>query len=100
VIELNNIYERDCVDFMKSLSAENIRVDVIVTSPPYNINKEYGSYKDNKERNDYLNWLHEIDKLSYSILKDNGLFFLNIGGTPSDPMLPFEVLYKFKDAGY
>jgi site-specific DNA-methyltransferase (adenine-specific) len=100
VIELNNIYERDCVDFMKSLSAENICVDVIVTSPPYNINKEYGSYKDNKERNDYLSWLHEIARLSYSILKDNGSFFLNIGGTPSDPMLPFEVVYKFKDAGY
>jgi site-specific DNA-methyltransferase (adenine-specific) len=85
---------------MKSLNAENIRIDVIVTSPPYNINKEYSSYKDNKEREEYLNWLHTIAKLSYLVLKDNGSFFLNIGGTHLDPWLPFDVLYKFKDVGY
>ena len=77
-----------------------MRVDVIVTSPPYNINKEYGSYRDNKERKDYLDWLYEIAQLSYLILKDNGSFFLNIGGTPSYPMLPFEVIEKFKKAEY
>ena len=77
-----------------------MRVDVIVTSPPYNINKEYGSYRDNKERKDYLDWLYEIAQLSYLILKDNGSFFLNVGGTPSYPMLPFEVIEKFKKAGY
>jgi site-specific DNA-methyltransferase (adenine-specific) len=69
IVEPNNIYKGDCMNFMKSLSIQNIGVDVIVTSPPYNINKEYGSYKDNKERSDYLNWLYEIAKLSYSILK-------------------------------
>jgi len=85
---------------MKNLDAGNIRTDVIVTSPPYNINKEYSSYKDNKEREEYLNWLYQIAKLSYLVLKDNGSFFLNIGGTHSDPMLPFDVVKKFKDAGY
>jgi len=102
VVELNNnnIYHEDCKDFMKRSSFHGIRVDVIVTSPPYNINKEYGSYRDNKERKDYLDWLYEIAQLSYLILKDNGSFFLNIGGTPSYPMLPFEVIEKFKKAGY
>ena len=85
---------------MKSLNAENIRIDVIVTSPPYNINKKYSLYKDNKEREEYLNWLYQIAKLSYLILKDDGSFFLNIGGTHLDPWLPFDVLYKFKDVGY
>jgi site-specific DNA-methyltransferase (adenine-specific) len=85
---------------MKNLNTENLRIDVIVTSPPYNINKEYSSYKDNKEREEYLNWLYQIAKLSYSVLKDNGSFFLNIGGTHSDSMLPFDVVKKFKDAGY
>jgi site-specific DNA-methyltransferase (adenine-specific) len=85
---------------MKNLNTENIRIDIIVTSPPYNINKEYSSYKDNKEREEYLNWLYQIAKLSYLVLKDNGSFFLNIGGTHSDPVLPFDVVKKFKDAGY
>ena len=39
-------------------------------------------------------------KLSHSILKDNGSFFLNIGGILSDPILPFEVVHKFKEASY
>ena len=84
---------------MKRLNLESVSVDVIVTSPPYNLNKEYGSYKDNKERDEYLNWLYEIAQLSYLILKDNGSFFLNIGGTPSDPILPFEVVDRFRKTG-
>jgi site-specific DNA-methyltransferase (adenine-specific) len=100
MIELNTIYRQDCIDFMKSLCAEKITVDVIVTSPPYNINKEYGIYKDNKKRAEYLNWLYDIAKLSYLILKDDGSFFLNISGLLIDPTLPFEVVNKFLDAGY
>ncbi|MFZ0896387.1 MAG: hypothetical protein WAZ77_17955 [Candidatus Nitrosopolaris sp.] len=49
MIELNQIYQEDCIKFMNILKEEKISVDVIVTSPPYNINKGYGSYKDNKE---------------------------------------------------
>lgn len=75
-------------------------IDVIVTSPPYNLNKAYGSYNDNKERTKYLDWLRDVAELSYSVLKDDGSFFLNIGGTPSDSMLPFEVVGKFKEANY
>jgi site-specific DNA-methyltransferase (adenine-specific) len=85
---------------MKKLGSHNINIDVIVTSPPYNINKRYSLYNDNKERAKYLSWLHDVAKLSYSILKSNGSFFLNIGGTPSDPTIPFEAFREFKDAKY
>lgn len=89
MIELNKIYNENCIHFMRRLTAERGTIDVIVTSPPYNINKEYGTYNDNKERIEFLKWLHEIAKLSFLILKDDGSFFLNIGGTHSDPTLPF-----------
>lgn len=97
---LNKIHNEDCVTFMKRLIPSNLRVDVIITSPPYNINKEYGSYNDNKQREEYKDWLFGIAKLSVSILKDSGSFFLNVGGIPSDPIFPFEVVSKFLDAGY
>jgi|SRR6185437_3773448 len=100
MVELNNIYHEDCKVFMKKLSSHNMTIDVIVTSPPYNLNKAYGSYNDNKERTKYLDWLRDVAELSYSVLKDDGSFFLNIGGTPSDSMLPFEVVGKFKEANY
>ena len=99
MIDLNNIYHEDCKDFMKKLGSD-ANTDVIVTSPPYNLKKAYGLYNDNKERENYLDWLYDIAKLSYSVLKDNGSFFLNIGGTPSDPMLPFVVINNSLDKIY
>ena len=98
--KLNTIYEEDCLTFMGKLAAQGPTVDVILTSPPYNINKEYGSYKDNKERKEYLDWLFDVADKSLPILKDDGSFFLNIGGRPSDPSIPLSAAEKFIKAGY
>ncbi|MFZ0510904.1 MAG: site-specific DNA-methyltransferase [Candidatus Nitrosopolaris sp.] len=84
---------------MSKLKEEKISVDVIVTSPPYNIHKDYGSYKDNKERGEYLEWLKAVATASYSILKDEGSFFLNIGNRPADPILPFSIAKEFIHPG-
>ena len=75
MIKLNNIYQEDCQVFMDKLLKEDLKVDVIVTSPPYNIKKEYSSYRDNKDRDAYLEWIYRISKISQSVLKDDGSFF-------------------------
>lgn len=85
---------------MHKMKDENILVDAIVTSPPYNMNKEYGEYKDNKEIDKYLEWLQEVAKASQLILKNEGSFFLNIGCRPAEPLIPFLVVEKFVKAGY
>jgi site-specific DNA-methyltransferase (adenine-specific) len=85
---------------MKKIIRNGVCVDVIVTSPPYNINKNYRSYVDKKERNEYLSWLSEIARTSYSILKNEASFFLNVSGAPSDSLLPLEVAKAFFDSGY
>jgi site-specific DNA-methyltransferase (adenine-specific) len=100
VIELNKIYQEDCLHFMKKIIRNGVSVDVIVTSPPYNINKNYRSYVDKKERNEYLSWLSEIARTSYTILKNEASFFLNVSGAPSDSLLPLEVAKAFFDSGY
>jgi site-specific DNA-methyltransferase (adenine-specific) len=51
-------YLQDCLQGIKELSTNSI--DAIVTSPPYNLNIQYGSYADNQPRQDYLNWLVDI----------------------------------------
>lgn len=38
-MELNKIYNEDCVEGLKSMPDEI--VDLVVTSPPYNLNIEY-----------------------------------------------------------
>jgi DNA modification methylase len=49
MINVNQIYEEDCLTFMK-LGSQNTFVDITVTSPPNNINKEYRTYDDNKKK--------------------------------------------------
>ena len=46
------IYLGDCVAGMHKLPGES--VDVVVTSPPYNLGKEYSTYDDNKTPEEYL----------------------------------------------
>ena len=93
---INNIYNEDCIPFMQKMAEE--MVDVIVTSPPYNIGKKYGIYNDNKEKGDYLDlivmtsWLQEVAVKSFSILKQDGSFFLNVGGRD-----PFSIVQRFKE---
>jgi site-specific DNA-methyltransferase (adenine-specific) len=100
VIELNKIYQEDCLGFMNKIARDGISIDVIVTSPPYNLNKRYRSYKDNRKRNNYLTWLLDIARTSHKILRNEGSFFLNIAGAPSDSLLPLEVAKVFFDSGF
>ncbi|HET8857258.1 MAG TPA: site-specific DNA-methyltransferase [Nitrososphaeraceae archaeon] len=86
---------------MNKLIEENtIKIDAIVTSPPYNINKPYSEYNDRRDRIEYLSWLQKIAKKSIQILKEDGSFFLNIGARSTDFMLPFEICKNFIEAGY
>jgi len=91
---LNRIYLEDCLTFMKRLPEGFI--DVVVTSPPYNIGKEYGTYQDDRERKDYLDWLEQVAIEGKRVLKPNGSFFLNVGGKPSDLVIPYDVENRFR----
>lgn len=90
---INKIYVQDTLKFMEKWDGK--KVDVIVTSPPYNINKKYSKYKDNKEREEYLKWMGDVAKKSLDILSDDGSFFLNIVGKPTDPWLAIDVAREF-----
>jgi site-specific DNA-methyltransferase (adenine-specific) len=69
---------------MEELKSNSIKVNIVVTSPPYNIGKNYGTcYNDNKPRDEYLNFIDEVGHKIKKILKDDGSFFLNIGFIPS-----------------
>src|ERR1700719_38340 len=72
-------------------------VDLVVTSPPYNLGIKYGRYSDKQARLSYLEWCREWAAQIQRILKTNGSFFLNIGSAPSNPMLPHEIVLKFRE---
>ena len=90
----NTIHTMDCIAGMQRLPAGS--VDIIVTSPPYNIGKEYRSYNDRQPREEYLGWLEEVAAGAARVLADDGSFFLNVGGKPRDPWIPFDVVQRFR----
>jgi site-specific DNA-methyltransferase (adenine-specific) len=90
----NVIRQVDCLDGMRRLPDES--VDIIVTSPPYNIGKIYHTHNDQLPRHHYLTWMGDIAQEARRILSNEGSFFLNIGGKPSDPWIPYDVIQQFR----
>jgi site-specific DNA-methyltransferase (adenine-specific) len=91
----NNLIHGDCLLVMRELPAKS--VDVVITSPPYNLGIGYSAYRDTLPRSDYLRWTIDWCREMKRVLKDDGSFFLNIGAAPSNPMLPHEVVIALRD---
>ena len=84
----------DCVAGMRELPAGS--VDVVVTSPPYNLDIAYSNYSDDLSRKKYLDWSLTWASAVKRVLKPGGSFFLNVGAIPSNPMLPHEIILKLR----
>lgn len=89
------VYRRDCVEGMREL-LEPGSIDVVVTSPPYNLGITYGSYDDTVPRDEYLNWIAAWGEVVEGVLSHGGSLFLNVAGKPSEPWGPFEVLERLR----
>jgi len=80
----------DCLEGMATEPAGS--VEVVVTSPPYNLGIKYEGYDDDGSREEYLDWTGRWFAGVSRLLHRNGSFFLNVGSRPRDPWVPFEVL--------
>lgn len=93
----------NCIDIMQSMDDECI--NTIVTSPPYNLNKSYGEYNDDKTFNEWEDLIEKCCKASYRILKPNGSFLLNVSPVPekkTKEIIPLDSIsyYIFKRNGF
>ena len=81
-MELNKIYNQDCLETMAKMP--NNFIDVIITSPPYNIirtnskDRGYDIYKDDKTNDEYIEWTLDIFNSYDKILKENGVILYNM----------------------
>jgi site-specific DNA-methyltransferase (adenine-specific) len=66
-------------------------VDIVSTSPPYNLGIAYNTYRDNKPRQEYLSWLDRVFAAVKHCLKDEGHFWLNVGYSNVDPWVGMDV---------
>lgn len=73
---LNRITVGNCIDVMSELP-ENT-VDLLVTSPPYNVGIEYDQHDDRVNMNEYWQFTEDWLKESFRVLKDDGRIAVNI----------------------
>ena len=79
------LYNNDCLDAICHI--EDDSVDLVITSPPYNVNlgknkynnNSYDIYNDNQEHADYIFWLQTTFLYLYSKLKKGARVAINIG---------------------
>jgi adenine-specific DNA-methyltransferase len=72
-----HVYRGDCVELLSRLPAGLI--DLTVTSPPYNIGKQYES---ELPLGDYVEWCHAWIRRIYRATSATGAFWLNVGYLP------------------
>ena len=92
----------DCRELLKTVPDASVRL--VVTSPPYNIGKSYGKYKDKIALNDWQDLINDTTKEVCRILTPDGAFFLNLSPVPLGSSkeiipLPFLGYQIFKDNG-
>jgi len=66
-------------------------VDVVVTSPPYNLGIRYRSYADSLPRQRYLDWTGAWVAATARWLQPDGSLFLNVGAKPTDPWTAIDI---------
>lgn len=65
-------------DFLKSSKIKDNSIDLIVTSPPYNLDINYKSYNDNMSYEEYLKFSKKWLAKALKITKEDGRLCLNI----------------------
>jgi len=82
-------FHADCLNVLKQQHSRS--VDVIVTSPPYNLGIRYNQYDDTMSRADYLEWTNAWVAEASRVLRPDGSLFLNVGAKPTDPWTALDV---------
>jgi len=84
-----DFYLADCLEVFAGLQQGS--VDVIVTSPPYNLGIGYNEYRDTLSPADYREWTNRWVAAAARVLHPDGSLFLNVGAKPSDPWTALDV---------
>jgi adenine-specific DNA-methyltransferase len=70
------LYQGNCVDLLGQLRGSKFRNELTVTSPPYNIGKEY---EQPLSVDEYITWCSQWMGQIYDITGPHGAFWLNVG---------------------
>ncbi len=82
------IYNGSCIDFLKTIPNESVKL--IVTSPPYNIGKQY---EKKIKLDSYINQQEEVIKECVRVLKNDGSICWQVGNYVNNgEIIPIDIL--------
>ena len=99
-MDRNIIYNEDCITTMQK-RLKNKTIDIVLTSPPYNMTSRRGGvsdsgrydvYTDWKSEEDYCNWTYTILNNLNDVLKDDGIILYNFSYSVENPSLPYKLV--------
>src|SRR5690606_34458793 len=73
------LYNADCCDALPRPAKAGIEVPLTITSPPYNIGKEYEKVRSLDE---YIDWCTSWMAGVHAVTSSDGAFWLNVGYVP------------------
>ncbi|MFT3990758.1 MAG: site-specific DNA-methyltransferase [Luteolibacter sp.] len=90
-----HLLQGDSCKLLPALAAASF--DLVVTSPPYNLGISYNTFKDTAPRDEFLRWCQSWAAEVKRVLAPDGSFFLNIGASPANPLLPHQLVLALTD---
>jgi site-specific DNA-methyltransferase (adenine-specific) len=90
-----HLHHGDCLEILPTLPAGS--VDLVVTSPPYNLGISYKTFKDTAPRGEYLAWCRAWAAEVKRVMVDGASFFLNVGAAPANPLMPHQLILALTD---
>ncbi len=76
----------DVLEMMQQVPDNSVHL--AITSPPYNVGKDYDNHNDKMAYEDYLQWLNQVWKETQRVLVPGGRFALNIAPTGIRDFVP------------
>ena len=74
---LDQILCGDVLDVLAAIPPESVHL--IITSPPYNLDKDYEEHSDDLEDREYLAWMKRVWRAAIRVLVPGGRLCVNIG---------------------
>jgi len=99
MMELNRIYNSDARAMEE---VDDSSVQLVVTSPPYNVGKNYNFYEDRRPLEHYLDFLMLVWKECQRVLVPGGRVAVNVANTGRNPYIPLHsfIIQQFLDLGF
>ena len=91
-METNKIHHGDCTEVLKDFGQNSI--DLVITSPPYNVGKEYSNYSDDISMSEYRSLIARLFHRLDAVVKNDGRVCVNVSLKNDNEIIDIPSLIK------